>query len=148
MDTWSSFRDKAELFYRTWKPEIQIYGIGFMLTICGILTRRDKAALIVFGLTIIYDLMRRYGEPYRQLGEQEILRRQKKQQQWWKEQTEDILHRFIGRRADQDRPKETVTRLIPAPTRQGEDPPESPSSPLPEIKTTTSSVRPPVTHET
>ncbi len=148
MDTWSSIRDKAQLFYRTWKPEIQIYGIGFMLTICGILTHRDTAALLVFSLTILYDIMRRFGEPYRQLGEQEIARRKREQQQWWKEQAEDMLLRFTGRRASQ-REQTSVTRLIPAPhVVQDEEPPESPSNPLPEIKATESSVRPPVTHET
>lgn len=149
MDTWSSIRDKAELFYRTWKPEIQIYGIGLMLTICGILTRRDKAALLVFSLTLLYDLMRRFGEPYRQLGAEEFKRRQLERQLWWKQQTEDLLQRLIGRH---EPPNSPVKAHPPQPlirlNSQAEEPPESPSSPLPESRHASSQLPPPVTHET
>ena len=95
MASWSSIRDKAHAFYHRWKAEIQIYGLGLLLTFSGFATGRDKAAAIVFCITILYDLMRRFGEPYRALGEQEYARRQQVRQKWWREQTEDLLSRFI-----------------------------------------------------
>jgi hypothetical protein len=149
MAFWSSIRDKAHAFYQRWKAEIQIYGIGLLLTFSGLATGRDKAAGIVFGIMILYDLMRRFGEPYRALGEQEFARRQQARQQWWREQTEDLLGRFIVQPPPPPPATTAPTRLIPAPLGTEEDLPESPSSPLPE---TDSSPTPPptpvVTHPT
>ncbi len=149
MASWSSIRDKAHAFYHRWKAEIQIYGLGLLLTFSGLATGRDKAAAIVFGIMILYDLMRRFGEPYRALGEQEYARRQQAQQKWWREQTEDLLARFVVPSAPPTTPP-PPTRLIPSPLITAEeDPPESPASPLPE---TDGSPPPPltpfVTHQT
>ncbi len=134
MASWSSIRDNAQVFYQRWKPEIQIYGLGLLLTFSGLATGRDKAAGIVFGIMILYDLMRRFGEPYRALGEHEYARRQQARQQWWREQTEDLLARFIVPSAQPPpTPPPASTRLIPSPSSLEEDPPESPSTPLPEL---------------
>lgn len=151
MASWSSIRDKAYAFYHRWKAEIQIYGIGLLLTFSGLATGRDKAAGIVFGIMILYDLMRRFGEPYRALGEQEYARKQQARQQWWREQTEDLLGRFVVQTPPPPppAPTSTPTRLIPSPTNSDEEPPESPASTLP----TTDGPPPPpptplVTHQT
>ncbi len=148
MASWSSIRDKAHAFYHRWKAEIQIYGLGLLLTFSGLATGRDKAAGIVFGIMILYDLMRRFGEPCRALGEQEFARRQQARQQWWREQTEDLLGRFLVR-SDPPTAPPAPTRLIPSPSSSEEEPPESPVSPLPE--TDISPPPPPtplVTHQT
>jgi hypothetical protein len=150
MASWLSIRDKAYAFYHRWKAEIQIYGIGLLLTFSGLATGRDKAAGIVFGIMILYDLMRRFGEPYRALGEQEFARKQQARQQWWREQTEDLLGRFVVQTPPPPpAPTSAPTRLIPAPTNSDEEPPESPASMLP----TTDGPPPPpptplVTHQT
>lgn len=150
MASWLSIRDKAYAFYHRWKAEIQIYGIGLLLTFSGLATGRDKAAGIVFGIMILYDLMRRFGEPYRALGEQEFARKQQARQQWWREQTEDLLGRFVVQTPPPPpAPTSAPTRLIPAPTNSDEEPPESPASTLP----TTDGPPPPpptplVTHQT
>lgn len=150
MASWLSIRDKAYAFYHRWKAEIQIYGIGLLLTFSGLATGRDKAAGIVFGIMILYDLMRRFGEPYRALGEQEYARKQQARQQWWREQTEDLLGRFVVQTPPPPpAPTSAPTRLIPAPTNSDEEPPESPASTLP----TTDGPPPPpptplVTHQT
>jgi hypothetical protein len=153
MEAWSSIRDKTCAFYQRWKAEIHIYGIGLLLTLSGLLTGREKAAAIVFGIMLLYDLMRRFGEPYRALGEQEITRRQQAQQQWWREQTEDLISRFLVRTTPPASatppPPPPPTRLIAAPGSQDEEPPESPSSPLAEIERPTApSPIPIVTHPT
>lgn len=151
MASWSSIRDKAHAFYHRWKAEIQIYGLGLLLTFSGLATGRDKAAAIVFCITILYDLMRRFGEPYRALGEQEYARRQQARQQWWREQTEDLLSRFIVPSAPPPptTPPPASTRLIPSLSSSKEDPPESPSTPLPEIDSVpTPPPTPLVTHST
>lgn len=150
MAFWSSIRDKAHAFYQRWKAEIQIYGLGLLLTFSGLATGRDKAAGIVFGIMILYDLMRRFGEPYRALGEQEYARRQQVRQQWWREQTEDLLSRFVvPSTPPPPSPPPVPTRLIPSPTSSEEEPPESPSTPLPEIDSVpTPPPTPLVTHST
>ncbi len=152
MGTWSSIRDKASAFYHRWKPEIQIYGVGLLLTFSGLANGRHKAAGIVFTLMIVYDLMRRYGEPYRALGEQEFARRSQERRQWWKEQTEDLLSRFVVPTSvpppavPQSEPPST--RLILRPAVDDEEPPESPSSSLPDHDTPPPMPPPLVTHQT
>jgi hypothetical protein len=149
MVTWSSIRDKAHAFYHRWKAEIQIYGLGLLLTFSGLATGRDKAAGIVFGIMILYDLMRRFGEPYRALGEQEFARRQQARQQWWREQTEDLLGRFVVQSPPPPAAPSTLTRLIPSPSSSEEEPAESPASPLPETDGTPPPPPTPlVTHQT
>ena len=150
MAFWSSIRDKAHAFYQRWKAEIQIYGLGLLLTFSGLTTGRDKAAGIVFGIMILYDLMRRFGEPYRALGEQEFARRQQAQQKWWREQTEDLLGRFVVRSTPPPPtiPPPASTRLIPAPDSPEEDLPESPSTALPDIESELPPPTPVVTHPT
>lgn len=149
MVTWSSIRDKAHAFCHRWKAEIQIYGIGLLLTFSGLCTGREKAAGIVFGIMILFDLLRRFGEPYRALGEQEFTRRQQARQQWWREQTEDLIGRFVVQSPLPTPPSPASTRLIPAPSSSGEDPPESPASILPETdRPPTLPPTPVVTHPT
>lgn len=148
MVTWSSIRDKAHAFLQRWKAEIQIYGLGLLLTFSGLATGRDKAAGLVFGIMILYDLMRRFGEPYRVLGEQEFARRKQARQRWWREQTEDLLGRFVVQSPPPAAAPPPPTRLIPAPGAQEEDLPESPVTSPSETDKPLPPPTPVVTHPT
>lgn len=144
MGIWSSIRD----FYRKWKPEIDLYGIGFLLLGSALITGRWGAAIIIFVGIFIIDAMRRWGEDYRQLGEQEFARRRQANREFWAERTHDFLSRF-RKEPPPSPPAPEVTRLIPATMREDEDPPESPeAAPLPEPEKNVSPVMPPVTHDT
>lgn len=141
MGIWSSIRD----FYRKWKPEIDLYGIGFLLIISALLTNRMLAAGIVFVGMFTLDAMRRWGEPWRQIGEKEWERRRLANQQLWKERMEELFSRF----KDEPPLPTTTTHLIPRPERSELEPdlPESPA-PILEPKNSLPPVAPPVTHDT
>lgn len=147
MGIWSSIRE----FYRRRKPEIDLYGIGFLLMGSALVTGRYAAAGVVFAIMILLDVMRRWGEPYRKLGEKEWARRQEVSQAYWREHFTAIRQRLQGD-ADVDEPSQT-TNIIPAPTPStylgidDEPPPESPA-PLQDSSKPTPPSPPSVTHDT
>jgi hypothetical protein len=138
MVTWSSIRD----FYRRWKPEIDLYGVGFVLLSSALVTKRYAAGCIVLAVVLILDAMRRWGEPWRQLGEKEIERRRLASQERWQETLADLKARF----SKQPPPLSSTTRVIPAPPRE-DDLPESPP-PIVEAAKPPAPIIPPVTHDT
>jgi hypothetical protein len=138
MVTWSSIRD----FYRRWKPEIDLYGVGFVLLSSALVTKRYAAGCIVLAVVLILDAMRRWGEPWRQLGEKEIERRRLASQERWQETLADLKARF----SKQPPPMPSTTRVIPAPPSE-EDLPESPP-PIVEAVKPPAPIIPPVTHDT
>lgn len=138
MVTWSSIRE----FYRRWKPEIDLYGIGFVLLASALVTRRYAAGCIVLAVVLILDAMRRWGEPWRQLGEKEIERRRLASQERWQETLADLKARF----SKEPPPLPPTTRVIPAPPREN-DLPESPA-PIVETAKPPAPFTPPVTHDT
>jgi len=143
MGIWSSIHD----FYLKRKPEIRLYGIGFILLASALIKEKWGAAIIVFVSVVIMDAMRRWGEDYRQLGEQEFARRRQANREFWAERTHAFISRFHQEAPPPD-PTAEITRLIPAPRPDGEDPPESPAAPLPEPEKNISPILPPVTHDT
>jgi hypothetical protein len=138
MVTWSSIRD----FYRRWKPEIDLYGVGFVLLSSALVTKRYAAGCIVLAVVLILDAMRRWGEPWRQLGAKEIERRRLASQERWQETLADLKARF----SKQPPPMPSTTRVIPAPPRE-DDLPESPP-PIVEAVKPPAPIIPPVTHDT
>ena len=138
MVIWSSIRD----FYRRWKAEIDLYGVGFVLLTSALVTGRFAAGCIVLALVLIIDAMRRWGEPWRQLGEKELERRRLANQQRWQETVADLRARFTR----EPPPPPPATRLIPAPPPE-EDLPESPA-PIVEEAKPPAPIIPPVTHNT
>jgi hypothetical protein len=146
MGIWSFIHD----FYSKWKPEIKLYGIGFLLLTSALVKGKWGAAIIIFAGVVILDAMRRWGEPYRQVGEKEFERRRQLNQEIWAERMHNLVSRFRKEPPPlAAEPAPEVTRLIPAPRLDGEDPPESPeAAPLPEPEKTVPPVMPPVTHDT
>lgn len=138
MVIWSSIRD----FYRRWKPEIDLYGVGFVLLASALVSRRYAAGCIVLALVLILDAMRRWGEPWRQLGEKEIERRRLASQERWQETISDLKARF----RKQPPTPPPATRFIPAPPPE-DDLPESPA-PIVETVKPPAPFTPPVTHDT
>lgn len=144
MGIWSSIRD----FYFRWKPEIDLYGISGLLILSAIVTDRWAAAGVVFVAMLIIDAMRRWGEPYRQLGKQELERRRRENKAYWDERFGDLFSRFHQDPEDAPPPAAAPsTRLIPQPRREDEEPPESPA-PIVEPAKPAAPVPPPVTHDT
>lgn len=147
MGIWLSIRN----FYRRWKPEIDIYGLGFLLMGSALITGRFGAAVIILVIMLMMDAMRRWGEPYRQLGEQEMERRRLANQQFWRERTADFLSRF---QKDPDDAPPPASRVIPNPQRlppatdADEPPPESPAPIVASEPPPPTAPIPPVTHET
>ncbi|MEN3940321.1 hypothetical protein WJU23_03430 [Prosthecobacter sp. SYSU 5D2] len=142
MGIWSSIRD----FYFRWKPELDLYGISALLILSAIITDRWAAAGIVFIGMLIMDAMRRWGEPYRQLGKAELERRRRENKAYWDERFAEWFGRF--QKDPDDAPPPAATRLIPQPRRDDEEPPpESPALIVEEEKPVIP-VPPPVTHET
>lgn len=141
MGIWSSIRD----FYRRWRPELQIYGLGFMLIISALTLGRFAPAAIVFVLMCIADAMRRWGEPYRQHGKALLEIRRRAHQQ---EIAENVAW-FMARFRKTPPPSPALPLESPAPPAD-EDAPESPSGPLLDISP--DKLPPPpagsVTHET
>jgi|GEM_PF-1649434 len=142
MGIWSSIRD----FYHRWKPEIDLYGIGFLLLVSALITGRTAAAGIVFVLIVIWDIMRRWGEPWRQIGEKEMERRRRASQAIWQERF-DSWFSHLQKEPPPHLEPDQQTRLIPSPTPDGEEPPESPA-PIQESEKPASVIPPPVTHDT
>lgn len=138
MVTWSSIRD----FYRRWKPEIDLYGVGFVLLSSALVTKRYAAGCIVLVVVLILDAMRRWGEPWRQLGEKEIERRRLASQDRWQETLAGLKARF----SKEPPPLPPTPRLIPVPARE-DDLPESPP-PIVEAVKLPAPFTPPVTHDT
>lgn len=138
MVIWSSIRD----FYRRWKPEIDLYGVGLVLLTSAMVTGRFAAGCIVFALVLIIDAMRRWGEPWRQLGEKEIERRRLASQERWRETLADLKARF----GKEPPPLPPTTRVIQAPARE-DDLPESPAPIVESVKPAPPPI-PPVTHDT
>lgn len=144
MGIWSSILD----FYRRWKPEIDLYGIGLLCLVSALVTGRHAAAGIVIVLVLLIDAMRRWGEPYRQIGKAEMEQKHRASKAYWEERFSDWFGRHRPDPATPPpQPAAPVTHLIPNPRRDGEDPPESPGGPmLPEKPPVI--IPPPVTHET
>ncbi len=144
MGIWSSIRD----FYRRWKPEIDIYGIGGLVFFGALVTQKYLAGFIVLVLTLGMDAMRRWGEPYRQAGEKEMERRRQASRAAWEERFADLFGRY---RKDSPEappaPAPETTHLIPRPMPDGEDPPESPA-PIVETEKPAAPAPPVVTHDT
>lgn len=141
MGIWSSIRE----FYQTWKPEIHLYGIGFLLMVSGLLTGKWVATCLVFTLLLIMDVMRRWGEPWRQIGEKEMERRRLASRQAWQERLHEWTQRLRGEPpiAAAAQPAEDVS----PPRGNEEDLPESPA-PIRETEKPPAPVLPPVTHDT
>jgi hypothetical protein len=138
MVTWSSIRE----FYRRWKPEIDLYSVGFVLLASALVTGRIAAGCIVLAVVLLIDAMRRWGEPWRQLGEKELERRRRVNQERWQETLADLKTRF----AKDSPPPPPATRVIPALPRE-DDLPESPP-PIVEATKPPAPAIPPVTHDT
>lgn len=148
MENWSSIRDSVISFIRRWKPELQIYGTGFLLMASALYTGRMAAALVIFGLIILAHLMYHYGEPYRRHGEAEFARRRQENREYWDQLFAGFRARFQPGR-DADRTPASSTRIISAPATgpTAADLPESPE-PIVESPAVIEPPRPPVTHET
>ncbi|MEZ5386759.1 MAG: hypothetical protein R3F13_14700 [Prosthecobacter sp.] len=141
MGIWSSIRD----FYRRWRPELLLYGLGFLLLVSALSLGKLAAAMVVFVLMCIADAMRRWGEPYRQHGKALLEIRRRAHQQ---EIAENVAW-FMARFHKEAPPPPTPPLESPTPSAE-EDAPESPSGPLPDVSP--DKLPPPptgsVTHET
>lgn len=139
MDIWSSIRD----FCSRWKAELLLYGIGFLLLGSALATGKGLAAGLVFLILILWDVARRWGEPWRQLGEAEFRRRQQASRDYWQQRAQAFFARLRGGNPDHDGDTAgqaaAATRLIRQPHAQSQpkharhladdpedEPPESP----------------------
>lgn len=147
MANWSSIRDSCEGFIQRWKPELQIYGIGFLLMASALYTGRMAAALVIFGLLILAHLMHHYGEPYRRHGEAEFGRRKIRHREYWDQVFASLRSKL--KPGGPDHPLTPPTRVIAAPAGSEDDGgrPESPA-PIKEPAACTGTPKPTVTHET
>ena len=144
MGIWSSIRE----FYRRWKAEIDLYGIGFLLFSSALVVENYKAAWVILFIVLVMDAMRRWGEPYRQMGKREMELRRQASKARWEARFGNLFSRF---HKDPDEPARTspppATYVIPRPRPDGEEPPESPAQ-IVETAKPAPPVPPPVTHDT
>lgn len=149
MGIWSSIRD----FYRRWKPEIDLYGIGFLLFTSALITKKYTAAIIILFGVLIAHAVRRWGEPYLQAGKEEMERRKRVRKEYWDERFAELFSRFHKTPDDPPPATAETTRVIPQPKPQQrldsdqDDLPESPGG-IAIAEKPTSPAPPPVTHET
>lgn len=134
MGIWSSILE----FCRKWKPELRLYGIGGLLFVCALLTGRFAAGLIVLLGTLAMDAMRRWGEPWRQLGERENERRKQERQQWWEERVASFFQSSSPREPAASAPpptsaSETVADGLPESPELMVAPPAQPVSKPPAV---------------
>lgn len=111
MGIWSSIRD----FCTRWKAELLLYGIGFLLLGSALATGKGLAAGVVFFILIVWDVARRWGEPWRQMGEAEFHRRQQASRAYWQERAQGFLARLRGDSDGDDEAAGQATRLIRQP---------------------------------
>lgn len=145
MGIWSSIHD----FYLRWRPEIRIYGIGLLLFFSAVITGRHTAGSLVLAGMLIMDAMRRWGEPWRQVGEQEFERRRRANQELWAERFSSWLGRNGRKEPPPAAPPTATTLVIPNPARTADedDLPESPAAIVDSEKPAVI-IPPPVTHDT
>ncbi|TDU71443.1 hypothetical protein EI77_02567 [Prosthecobacter fusiformis] len=144
MGIWSSIRD----FYQRWKPEIDLYGVGFLLFGSALVLDKYKAAWVVLGCVLVMDAMRRWGEPYRQIGKAEMERRRRVNKAYWDDRFGQWFSRFHPEPPPAEPPQPApTTHVIPNPMRDGEEPPESPA-PIQIAEKPPAIIPPPVTHDT
>lgn len=145
MGIWSSILE----FYRRWKPQIDLYGVGFLLFASALATERHKAAALILVLVLITAAVRRWGEPYREIGKEEMELKRRASKAYWDDRFGHWFGRYYQEPPAPSPPVTTApaTYLIPRPGRDGEDPPESPGSPMLPDKAPII-IPPPVTHET
>lgn len=138
MGIWSSIRD----FCSRWKAELLLYGIGFLLLGSALATGKGLAAGLVFLILILWDVARRWGEPWRQLGEAEFRRRQQASRDYWQQRAQAFFARLRGGNPDHEGDtagQAAAPRLIRQPQSQAapkharypaddpeDEPPESP----------------------
>lgn len=96
MGIWLSIRD----FCVRWKAELLLYGIGFLLLASALATGKGLAAGVVFFILIVWDVARRWGEPWRQMGEAEFRRRQQASRAYWQERAQAFFARLNGNEDD------------------------------------------------